>query len=397
MIRLSKTGNLIPFWWCTMRKFMNKVIEILDGTPAVYGKKQRGQSLVEMALVSPLLVIMLAGMVEIGWFARNYLVILEVTRVGARTGAVQQNELGPLAWPNEGTFIAPTATQAERDTFLAQYRNCNPNDPSAEIGFYNFLACVMLRSIDPLPFGRSQRIELGAEETDTFPDDIVISAFAVQAVDPEATVWGSGPTKVDRSDVKYWPLGVDGGPQALVVGRWPTNANECHVKADGTYYDTSDNGGDGRDGRDPFDWITEHNYTLHPANRNLAAADREPRHYLEVDELDSGTPETQRGFGWIGAHKITDTNCFGSEWDLKEVEDLINLNSYGLDLDQRRYVPSQGIVLVEMWWKHETLSQFIGLAPVISPVFAILGTDTVVSVWAAFPLPQVEPRIEFDQ
>jgi hypothetical protein len=48
-----------------------------------------------------------------------------------------------------------------------------------------------------------------------------------------------------------------------------------------------------------------------------------------------------------------------------------------------------------MWWKHETLSQFIGLAPVLSPVFAILGTDTVISVWAAFPLPQVEPRIAF--
>jgi hypothetical protein len=63
--------------------------------------------------------------------------------------------------------------------------------------------------------------------------------------------------------------------------------------------------------------------------------------------------------------------------------------------NQREYVPSQGIVLVELHWKHETISQFVGLAPVLSPVFAILGTNTTVSVWAAFPLPTVEPRIKF--
>jgi hypothetical protein len=375
-----------------MRKFIKKVIEILDGTPAVYGKKQRGQSVVELALVSPLLVIMLAGMVEIGWFARNYLVLLEVTRVGARTGAVQQNELSPQAWDNRASVIPSEVTAEELKLWSDQYRSCNPNDPSVYIGFYNFLACVMLRSLDPLPFGRAERIALGASETDTFPDDIVISAFAVQAVDPEDSVFGDPPSvnQVDLSDVKYWPLGVDGGPQAIVVGRWPTNANECHVKEDGSSY-----GDDGKDGRDPFDWITEHSYTLHPDNRTIPAADREPRHYLEVGSLDSSTNEKQRGFMWLGAHKIAGTGCYGSEWDIREVEDLINLETYGLDLDHRRYVPSQGLVLVEMWWKHETLSQFIGLAPVISPVFAILGTDTVVTVWAAFPLPQIEPRIAF--
>ena len=378
-----------------MRKFIKKVLEILDGTPAVYGKKQRGQSLVELALISPLLVIMLAGMVEIGWFARNYLILLEVTRVGARTGAVQQNELGPLAWDNRGSVIPSGLTEEEFINFLHQYRSCNPNDPSVYIGFYNFLACVMLRSLDPLPFGRDQRIELGALPTDTFPDDIVISAFAVQAVDPEDSIWGSPPSKVPIGDVKYWPLGVDGGPQALVVGRWPTNANECHVRENGTFYDGGNNAGDGVDGRDPFDWITEHGYTLNPANRTLPLNELESRHYLEVDELDSTVPERQRGFAWLGAHKIAGTGCYGSEWDLREVENLINLNNFELDLDQRRYVPSQGLILVEMWWKHETLSQFIGLAPVISPVFAILGTDTVVTVWAAFPLPQVEPRIAF--
>ncbi|MAS36132.1 MAG: hypothetical protein CL610_19155 [Anaerolineaceae bacterium] len=380
-----------------MRKLLRKIVEILDGTPSVYGKKkQRGQSLVEMALVSPLLVIMLAGMVEIGWFARNYLILLEVTRVGARTGTVQQNELGPRAWREAGSIVPAdgSVSKEELDAFLFEFRRCDVDTPGVYIGFYNFLSCVMIRSLDPLPFGRAERIAQGAAMDDTFPDDIVISAFAVQAVDPHDDIWGGGLDEVDPSDVRYWPLGDDGGPQALVVGRWPTNANECH-------YDINNNAlpasGGGIEERDPFDWITEGGWTVHPANEEIPPADREVRHYLEVGELDATTPERQRGFAWFGAHPIAGTGCFGSEWGIRDVEDLINLQGFNLSTERRRYVPSQGIVLVEMWWKHETLSQFLGLSPVISPVFAILGTDTVVEVWAAFPLPQVEPRIEFSQ
>ena len=116
-----------------------------------------------------------------------------------------------------------------------------------------------------------------------------------------------------------------------------------------------------------------------------------------MDGFDNTIRENQRGFNWNGNHKIEGTDCYGSEWDISEVEQLINLQQFNLNNSERLYVPSQGIVLVEMWWTHQTLSQFLGLAPVISPVFAILGTDTVIYTWAAFPLPQVEPRIDFDQ
>ncbi len=385
-----------------MLRVLRKIIEILDGTPAVYGKQQRGQSMVELALVSPLLIFVLAGMVEIGWFARNYMILLEVTRVGARTATVQEGDLSPLQWDNAGSILPGNYDNPSfEDTFPepdfnadyrtvgwpATFRNCNAAaGSSAEFGFYNFVACIMQRSLDPLPFGRKQR---DAGPDDIIPDDIVISAFAVQTVDP-AQIPNTGAWGPIRSDMQ-WPLGESAGPQGIVVGRWPTNANECHYNASGGNFpgDTND---DGLDGRDPFDWIKDQGRDLSPAAPSGATDDR---YYLEIAEPDSGTREKQRGFAWNGVHQIEGTSCYGSEWGIRDVENLINLQHFNLDTSHRSYVPSQGLVLVEMWWQHETISQFVGLAPVISPVFAILGEDTTIYVWAAFPLPQVEPRIDF--
>lgn len=377
-----------------MRALLKKIVEILDGTPAVYGKKRRGQSTVELALVSPLLVILLAGMVEIGWFARNYLVLLEVTRVGARAGAVQQNETSPLDWDDRGSIVgsinpivtgSPPEMPATEWQSIYRFCNFNPGSP-AKPGFYNALYCIMERSMDPLVF------QWGLDpDGDPYPDDVVISAFALQAVDP-AEITNS----TVRSGITY-PLlrdangANDGQPQTIVVGRWPENANECQRNA---------GGGDiaaGIDGRDPFDWVSDGVRTLHWNNGGIPSADREDRHYLELVAPDS-TIERQRGFAWQGQHQIEGTGCLGSEWDIAEVEDLANLVQFNLtDNSRRQYLPSQGLVLVEMWWQHESISQFVGLAPVISPVFGMLGADTTVSVWAAFPLPQVEPRIDFVQ
>ena len=386
-----------------MLRILRKIIEILDGTPAVYGKKQRGQSMVELALVSPLLIFVLAGMVEIGWFARNYMILLEVTRVGGRTGAVQQNELGPLAWDDNGSIVPsrlgdrsfadvfPDFTTA--NDWATVYRQCTVQE-GVYIGFYNFLACIMQRSLDPLLFGTADRIAAGdMHEGQTAPDDIVISAFAIQTVDP-AEIPNTGAWAAIRSDIA-WPLGEAAGPQGIVVGRWPDNANECHYDQGGAPYDAGNPGGNGVDGRDPFDWIQEGARTLNPTYSSLPADQLEDRHYLELEEPDSGTREEQRGFSWFGTHQIEGTGCYGSEWNISDVENLINLQHFNLDTTQRAYVPSQGLILVEMWWQHKSLSQFVGLAPVISPVFAMLGEDTIINVWAAFPLPQVEPRIDF--
>ncbi len=388
-----------------MRKLLRKLLEILDGTPAVYGKKQRGQSVVELALVSPLLVILIAGLAEIGYFAHNYITVMEVARMGARTGTVQDGERSPLRWDNAGSIVRSRpgdgASQAERNAYnewVGTYRYCGSDYPGTKIGFYNYLACIMQASMDPLTFRENRA------PTDDWPDEIVISGFAIQAITPSQV------PEPMRSQID-WPMNDPSlliedavpsatTPQLVVVGRYPTNANECNYDADGTVNMNRE--------RDPFDYI-RNNGTLDfvrlDADGRLTTDPNGQRSNLELSTVVSGNPvlygydtmpERQRGFMWYGQHSVAGTGCTGSEWSLKDVERLINGQAFSRgDTRTRSVIPSQGLVLVELFWRHETLSQFVGLAPIISPVFSILGNDTTIAVWAAFPLPSVEPRIKF--
>ena len=123
---------------------------------------------------------------------------------------------------------------------------------------------------------------------------------------------------------------------------------------------------------------------------------------------DAAHAERQVGFSWYGNHRIHRlvyadsgvqfyTGCIGSEWTIKQVEDLVNISSF-LDSgssdqqEQRReFMPNQGIVMVELFWEHKPLLNL----PFFEPIFRVFRTQTTIDVWAAFPLPQVEPFIVF--
>jgi Flp pilus assembly protein TadG len=62
---------------------------------------KQGQSMVELALTLPLLVVLFVGLVEVAFIARTYLVLLEASREGARLGArgsanFDDSEIGTL-------------------------------------------------------------------------------------------------------------------------------------------------------------------------------------------------------------------------------------------------------------------------------------------------------------
>ena len=50
-------------------------------------RKDRGQSLVETALIAPLLLLMFLGVIEVGWALRGYLVLLNANREATRFAA----------------------------------------------------------------------------------------------------------------------------------------------------------------------------------------------------------------------------------------------------------------------------------------------------------------------
>jgi len=385
-----------------MRKKLRKIVEILDGTPAVYGndKRWRGQSVVELTLVTPILIVLLMGLAEIGWFANNYLILLEVTRVGARLGTTLTAETSPLSWNNDAsrspytgfTDFPALINGADRNRYFTCSEVRNPNNTELR-GFYNYIGCVMTQQMDPLIFDGENNV-----------DDIVISAFSLQAIDPAALpstpFYTSGSTPRNLINNSLDPA-LGNTKQMVVVGRYPSNANECTVdqNANPRVWE-----------RDPFDFFQDSTRDFKLEDTSKPASDEDNRFYVELEGYDppsyppyagasSNMPERQRGWVFFAQHGMSDAynpttgvkQCYGSEWTIDEVEALMNLPGFGLLNNQRQRVPSQGLVLVEMFWKHELLLK----NPVFNPVWTILGDSTTISVWAAFPLPTTEPRIKF--
>jgi hypothetical protein len=371
-----------------MRSVVKKLLAILDGTPAVYGDRRRGQSLVELALVSPILIILLMGLAEIGWFANNYLILMEVARTGARAGTVQNGDTSPLSWDNNGSLIPdPLAPSKDRRDFV---RACELVNSPVYKGFYNVLVCNMLKALDPLKLDATNGV-----------DDIVISTFAIQVIDPSQVP--TSPTnyqnmlKVGANGMQPTIDSAIPGSQAVVVGRWPSNANSCTYDINGTAKQTE---------RDAFDYL-QNNKRDYVKTVATGPDDATNWTYLELDDpnvfksTDPKTFEAQRGFAWTGQHKLaaSKNKCIGSEWDIQRVQQLMNLPSFTLlapakstTPDERAKLASQGMVLVEIFWQHKLLLP----NPVFNPVFVAIGTQqTTVSVWAAFPVPAVEPRIRF--
>ncbi len=388
-----------------MHNLIRKILEILDGTPTVYGKKSHGQSLVETALMIPLLLTMLVSMVEIGWFAQNYLNLLEAAKVGARRGPFLVEENGPLAWnnaatlaniPGVGQFITEDGI-AYRDLDPVTLRPTNPTTNRCEniapenYGFYNLIACTILDTLDPLQV-----------LWDNNKDDIAISAFSIQKVN-----LGDDPSVYDHTT----PAGYAEGHQVVVAGRWPTNANECA------------NSGEAPE-RDPFDWIENNAFDEDTITVDGAPLDLNYEMGIWDEENDTFIPymdnriEYQRGFVWTGQHRITNVGggatipCFGSEFTTEDVQELMNLPRFiqdsnpglpGEDAEyhQRRlsHLESSGMVLVEIFWEHNLF--FGDDLPVFSAFLGVLGNGddndprNVIHVWAAFPSPAAEPALLF--
>ncbi|MBK9123281.1 MAG: pilus assembly protein [Chloroflexi bacterium] len=386
-----------------MRVLLKRIVEILDGTPAAQPPDRRkGQSLVEMVFITPILLIMFIGLIEIGWFAQNYLNLVEAAKVGARRGPFLAGEFSPQEWPNASS-LPPTAAfgftlnpgDAGYDDdpriiyrgMVGGTQTCD-NILPGEFGFFNTIACAVVDSMDPL------RLRLGNSK-----DDVVISAFSVQYVKV-----GSNPSDDIDPDDHGSTTPYANGNQVVVVGRWPSNANECVEWGE----------------RDPFDWIengsVDWEYWTDPfggpdlrINYEIAVWNDTISDY--VGWLDSGT-ERAVGWSWTGQRQIEDVNraridCWGSQFTLDRVQDLLNLPTFippgSTDEQERKsYFPSLGLVIVEVYWEHSLLLEnFPLLSAQWSPVYQVMGGDDptstadVIYAWAAFPVPSAEPRLAF--
>lgn len=58
---------------------------------------QRGQAMVEFAIVVPLLMLLILAIIQIGGIYRNYLALVDSVRAGARVAAVSRQDANPAA------------------------------------------------------------------------------------------------------------------------------------------------------------------------------------------------------------------------------------------------------------------------------------------------------------
>ncbi len=60
-------------------------------------RRERGQTMVEFALVLPILCVVLFSIIQFGILYNDYITLTDATRVGARKGAVSRTATNPIA------------------------------------------------------------------------------------------------------------------------------------------------------------------------------------------------------------------------------------------------------------------------------------------------------------
>lgn len=332
-----------------MRARCHRMLAILDGAPA----GARGQSLVELTLTVPILLVMLMGLVEVGWFANNYMVLLDNVREAGRRGAIldpivnwlphQEKRYHAMDCDIQDDYFNPPHISTNEDgslnlpadwNDLSDYGYSDGTEYSG--GFYDNVACLILSNMAPLEF-------------DSTTDDIIISVFSYAVIDPN-----------DSRD-----------KEVRIIGRFPPDTNECSGEPD------------------PFDWRGAglldgpDGDAGDPGEFNTNADGTVPYYDATSDEV--------RGFVMRGNHVTGDDGeglpCLGSDYSTAEVQEMLNFTNITDSAERAEKIDNMrkfGMVLVEMNWKHHQLfgMPWFNLGP--------LDDGPYIHVWTFFPVSGAE-------
>jgi hypothetical protein len=179
-------------------------------------KKSQGQSLLEFAIIVPLLVLFILGAAEITLFIGTYINIVDLTREAARYASVKDYKEAP----------SPSYTP-----------NCSNIDTSKVNGFYYDTACIF----SPIKYSTScsdPNFCNGFNSTVFFKpdqDDILISAFTVSDnvvtahyppdVNPGVFApWAWSNNDADTTHNDNWKRSCDGTNPAEITGPYFSDA-----------------------------------------------------------------------------------------------------------------------------------------------------------------------------
>ncbi|MBN1318538.1 MAG: pilus assembly protein [Anaerolineales bacterium] len=154
---------------------------------------QKGQSLVEMALFFPILLLLLAGLIEVGLYANNYLTVLDASREGARLGSDGDPDPNlQQVWTHDG------GVRNDPITLCKDGPDVSNGDPDVEItDVYFQIACLAYRDMHPLEI-----------TTDTNKlNDIVVTIYAVAPLTDTYEI-KVRPNITDDIDIIYSRFGI---------------------------------------------------------------------------------------------------------------------------------------------------------------------------------------------
>jgi hypothetical protein len=361
-----------------MQDLLGRVVRTLDGKSA----HSRGQSLVELTVTLPILILMVLSMTEIGFLANNYLTLMDVVREAGRRAV----NLDPRAWPdNEARNwhrLDCDRDPTKYDLFPGQYGGSpgqrddgNPRGPGSslgyfkgqedEFGFFDGTACQAIFILDPLKF----------DDSASGKDDIVISAVSFALMDYK-TIYDTAPGQINSDFGAKIQADPRNGYRVTVTGRYPLENRMC-LNSDGS-----------GDVRDPFDYKR----TEYLNNAKNGATNPDTHEPGGDGESDLAAPRTLtdtsqgvRGFVLTGKSPAGDS-CIGSQFTVQAIEERLNLSYSTADLASK--VPNGGLIIVEFYWQHHPL--FLG------PIFRGFSNsdrtnDPVLYIYGIFPVTAAEP------
>jgi Flp pilus assembly protein TadG len=100
-------------------------------------KNQQGQSMTEFALVLPILVILLFGVIQFGIVFNNYITVTDAVRAGARKGAVGRHLQNPNAAVEQSVRDAATDLR-QSDLNVSVASSWQPGETVTVTGSYPY-------------------------------------------------------------------------------------------------------------------------------------------------------------------------------------------------------------------------------------------------------------------
>lgn len=127
-----------------------------------FGRGSRGQAVVETALILPIIILILMGIIDFGLLFNNYLIIANASREGARKAAVGDGDISIVSTISNMTTTVD-ASKMSTTIYPAQLLRKKGDEVTVTIVYDNTLITPVISAIIPNPVRLTARTVMRME------------------------------------------------------------------------------------------------------------------------------------------------------------------------------------------------------------------------------------------